>query len=86
MGKCKFHWNYDLLVNFVHYAILDDQEYEIIKGVVQGHTTKEISRAVSLSTATVDRRIKVLREKYDNLVGLYPDIFPPRSKKGESLL
>lgn len=86
MSKCKFHWNFDLLVNFVHYAVLDDEEYEIMKGVVQNKTTKEIADIVNLSTATVDRRIKVLREKYDALVIKYPDIFPKREKGSTTIL
>lgn len=80
MARCKFHWNYDLLINFVHYGILDNDEYEIMKGIIQRKTTKEIAKALTLSPSTVNRRIRTLRAKYDELVKLYPNIFPPREK------
>ncbi len=78
MARCKFHWNYDLLMNFVHYGCLDNDEYEIMKGIVQGLTTKEISKDLGLSPSTVNRRITSLRKKYDELSNEHPTNFPPR--------
>lgn len=85
MARCKFHWNYDLLMNFVHYGILDNDEYEIMKGMIQRKTTKEIAKTLSLSPSTVNRRIHTLREKYDELSKIYPNMFPPR-EKGEGFI
>lgn len=78
MARCKFHWNYDLLMNFVYYSCLDNDEYEIMKGIVQGLTTKEISKELGLSPSTVNRRITSLRRKYDKLSKEFPENFPPR--------
>lgn len=79
MRKTAIFWTDDLLEKFIKTAMLDSIDSRIIQLRIYSYTIKEIAESVGLSTSTVSRRIKLLKEKYDELeAGGYG--FPPRHR------
>lgn len=79
MRKTATFWTDDLLEKFIKTAMLDSTDSRIIQLRIYSYTIEEIAESVGLSTSTVSRRIKLLKEKYDELeAGGYG--FPPRQR------
>lgn len=79
MRKTASFWTDDLLERFIKTAMLDSTDSRIVQLRIYSYTIDEIAETVGLSTSTVSRRIKLLKEKYDELeAGGYG--FPPRQR------
>lgn len=79
MRKTASFWTDDLLERFIKTAMLDSTDSRIVQLRIYSYTIAEIAETVGLSTSTVSRRIKLLKEKYDELeAGGYG--FPPRQR------
>ena len=71
----ELNWNYDTLIDFIYFSDLTLEQYIIVKCLVLRMTSKQISKYTGLSTATVDRRIKTIKDEYNKTVKKYPEIF-----------
>lgn len=71
----ELSWNYDTLIDFIYFSDLTLEQYIIVKCLVLRMTSKQISKYTGLSTATVDRRIKTIKDEYNKAVEKYPEIF-----------
>ena len=79
MRKTASFWTDDLLERFIKTAMLDSTDSRIVQLRIYSYIIDEIAETVGLSTSTVSRRIKLLKEKYDELeAGGYG--FPPRQR------
>lgn len=71
----ELSWNYDTLVDFIYFSDLTLEQYIIVKCLVLRMTSKQISKYTGLSTATIDRRIKNIKDEYTKIVDKYPEVF-----------
>lgn len=67
MRKTAAFWTDDLLEKFIKTAMLDSTDSRIVQLRIYSYTIEEIAESVGLSTSTVSRRIKLLKDKYDEL-------------------
>lgn len=70
-------WNRIIYDEFVRFALLTDFEKEVLKTRLQNKTIIEQSLLLHCSKSTIDRTIKKLKKKYDE-VQPYSDILPKR--------
>lgn len=70
-------WNKIILEEFIKEAMLTKEEEEVMRTRVAGWTRVEQSMKLGMSTQKIDRIIKRLKVKYDN-VAAYDPILPPR--------
>lgn len=70
-------WNNIILDEFVKLAALTEDEEKIMRTRVRGWTITQQSIAFDMSPAAVNRIIKRLKIKYDN-VQPYSQLLPPR--------
>lgn len=77
-------WNKLILEEFINLASLTEDEEHIIRLRVVGYTNEQIALKLGLSRSTVNRYIKRLKQKYDN-VEKYSVILPPRKKNAKEL-
>lgn len=75
-------WNKLILEEFIREACLTKDEEMIIRTRVAGWSRVKQSMELNMSLATVDRLIKSLKKKYDN-VQKYDPILPPRRSSAE---
>lgn len=75
-------WNKLILEEFIREACLTKDEEMIIRTRVAGWSRVKQSMELNMSLATVDRLIKSLKKKYDN-VQKYDPILPPRKTSAE---
>lgn len=75
-------WNKLILEEFIREACLTKDEEMIIRTRVAGWSRVRQSMELNMSLATVDRLIKSLKKKYDN-VQKYDPILPPRKTSAE---
>lgn len=78
----RVEWNKIILEEFIDLATLTKTEEQIMRTRVAGWTRIEQSMTFGLSIATVDRIIKRLKEKYDQ-VQPYSPLLPPRRESAE---
>lgn len=77
-------WTKIILEEFIELANLDETEEMIMRTRAAGWTRTEQSMKLCLSLATVDRAIKRLKAKYDQ-VQPYSVLLPPRKESAEEL-
>lgn len=77
-------WTKIILEEFIELANLDETEEMIMRTRAAGWTRTEQSMKLSLSLATVDRIIKRLKAKYDQ-VQPYSVLLPPRKESADEL-
>lgn len=66
---------------FLEVAILTDDEKSVLEDrVIKNMSRVQISMLMNVSLATVDRTIKSLREKYDQVQTEYPTEFSMRRR------
>lgn len=65
--KTTVSWNEELYMIFCKSAMLSDLEREVLRLRIMEATVSEISDELGVSKSTVDRTVKKLREKYDEL-------------------
>lgn len=70
-------WNKIIVETFVSEAMLSKEEEMILRTRVSGWTRQKQSMELGMSLATIDRIIKRLKIKYDN-VQKYNPLLPPR--------
>ena len=75
-------WNKIILEEFISLALLTKEEEMIMRTRVAGWTISKQAETFGMSESTVNRYIKLLKEKYDN-VQPYSVILPPRKKSRE---
>ena len=75
-------WNKIILEEFISLALLTKEEEMIMRTRVAGWTISKQAETFGMSESTVNRYIKQLKEKYDN-VQPYSAILPPRKKSQE---
>lgn len=75
-------WNKLILEEFIKEACLTKDEEMIIRTRVAGWSRTKQAMELCMSLATVDRLIKSLKQKYDN-VQKYDPILPPRKSSAE---
>lgn len=75
-------WNKIILERFIELAVLTKDEEEIIRTRVAGWSRTKQSMELGMSLSTIDRIIKRLKIKYDN-VQMYDPILPPRKQSAE---
>ena len=77
-------WNKYVYDRFCELAMLSDFEKEVLETRIKGYSTTKQSLMLNCSVATVNRTIKILKEKYDEVQKL-PDsgLKPRRTSKEE---
>lgn len=75
-------WNKIVLEEFIRLASLTKEEEMIMRTRLAGWTRTRQSMELGMSMATLDRAIKRLKIKYDN-VQKYSVILPPRKFSAE---
>ena len=70
-------WNKIILEEFISLAVLTDEEEKIIRTRVKGWTITKQAMTFGMSPAAVNRVIRRLKIKYDN-VQPYSPLLPPR--------
>lgn len=75
-------WNKIILERFIELAILTKEEEMIIRTRVAGWSRVEQSMKFGMSTQKIDRIIRRLKDKYDE-VQVYDPLLPPRKHSKE---
>lgn len=75
-------WNKIILETFIEEGCLTKEEEIVLRTRVAGWSRTEQSIKLGLSLSTVDRAIKSLKLKYDN-VQVYNPILPPRKSSAQ---
>ena len=70
-------WNKLIVETFITEAMLSEDEEMILRTRVAGWSRVQQSEKLGMSLSTVDRIIKTLKEKYDNVQKYYV-MLPPR--------
>lgn len=61
----KVPWNRAILDEFISFAMLTDEETEVLRARVAGWSRVKMCHHFNMSLATVDRIIKTLKTKYE---------------------
>lgn len=72
-------WNKIVVNEFISLACLTEDETQVLKRWADGWDITKIAMHHGMSTRTVDRIIKRLRKKYDE-VQMYSPLLPERKK------
>lgn len=72
-------WNKIAIEEFISLACLTEEETEVLRQWAAGWSIVKIAMHHGMSTRTVDRIIKRLRDKYDE-VEIYTPLLPSRKK------
>lgn len=70
-------WNAELLAEFARLAMLSELEYGIMETRIKGMCRTEQARKFGLSIDSIDKKIKLLKQKYDRVQPL-SDKLPKR--------
>lgn len=70
-------WNAVLLDEFIKLAMLNEEEIYIMKARLKGDSRVKISMDLNVSIPTLDRKISILKKKYDD-AQKSSDILPVR--------
>ena len=77
-------WTKATIENFIEYGNLDEEEAYIIR--TRGRKSRvEQSMKLNRSVSWVDKRIRILKSKYDTTQKQYPELFKPRAKSSKYL-
>lgn len=77
-------WNKLIVETFIEEAMLTEDEEMILRTRVAGWSRIKQSEKLGMSLSSVDRIIKTLKEKYDN-VQKYCVMLPPRRNSAKEL-
>lgn len=78
----EIKWNKLIVETFVEEAMLNKDEEWILRTRVAGWTISQQCDFMGCSKSTMDRYIKVLKQKYDD-VSKYNPLLPPRKSSKE---
>ena len=70
-------WNKIILEEFINLALLTKEEEMILRTRIYGWTVREQADRLNMSVSSVNRIIKKLKNKYDD-VEKFSTILPPR--------
>lgn len=85
--KTKVPWTKTLLEKFVEEGLLTEDEEKILRTRIAGWSIAKQSMELNMSTATVSRIIKDLKQKYLVVSSNHPDFFPSmKTSKYEDVL
>ena len=73
-------WTRAILDEFKHLALLTEFEEMVLDSKIKGWSRTKQAIEFNCSISTIDRTLKQLRIKYDN-VCKYSDLLPPRRQK-----
>lgn len=73
----KLIWNKLILDEFCSIALLSDSERFLVESRIKGLTILEQAEQLNLSVSSVNRMIRRIKDKYDN-VQKYSDVLPKR--------
>lgn len=74
-------WNKKVLEKFISEAFLTDFEELVLRTRIEkSWPRKRQARELNCSMATLDRTIRRLKDRYDEIQQLYPDDLPKRKK------
>ena len=73
----KLIWNKLILDEFYSIALLSDSERFLVESRIKGLTILEQAEQLNLSVSSVNRMIRRIKDKYDN-VQKYSDVLPKR--------
>lgn len=71
-------WTKKTFEDFCEYGMLNSEEIFLLKTRIDGMPISEQSYHLNCSPSTVDRKISLLKRKYDAVQKQHPDLFPPR--------
>lgn len=74
--KTKVPWTKTLLEKFVEEGLLTKDEEKILRTRIAGWSIAKQSMELGMSTATVSRIIKDIKQKYSTVSSNHPDFFP----------
>ena len=72
-------WNKIILEEFINLALLTKEEEMILRTRIYGWTVREQADKLNMSVSSVNRIIKRLKNKYDD-VEKFSTILPPRKR------
>lgn len=75
-------WNKIILEEFINLALLTKDEEMILRTRIYGWTVREQADKLNMSVSSVNRIIKRIKNKYDD-VEKYSTILPPRKRSGK---
>ena len=85
--RTKVPWTKSMLEKFIEEALLTEDEERILRTRVAGWSIAKQSIELNMSTSTVSRLAKAVRQKYVIVQSRFPDFFPPiKSSKYEEAL
>ena len=73
-------WNRVTFEEFKTLALLTDFEIEVLECRIKGWSRTKMSYELNCSLSTIDRTLKNIRSKYDD-VYKYSNVLPPRLQK-----
>ena len=73
-------WNKIILEEFINLALLTKEEEMILRTRIYGWTVREQADRLNMSVSSVNRIIKRLKNKYDD-VEKFSTILPPRKSR-----
>lgn len=76
MARKHVHWTKEVTEMFIEEGMLSGIEVEVLMMRLQNKTIKEMSHELNVSTRTIDRILKSLRDDYDDIQKRHPDKFP----------
>lgn len=74
----KLIWNKLILEEFCAIALLSDSERFLVESRIKGLTILEQAEQLNLSVSSVNRMIRRIKDKYDN-VQKYSEVLPKRN-------
>lgn len=76
-------WTDDIYRAFVTEAMLSDADAELLRQTIKGDTIQHMALQEHMGTATVSRRIRWMRDKYDTIQPQSKILPIRRAQKGE---
>ena len=74
--RLKVPWTKSMLEKFIEEALLTDDEERVLRTRVAGWSITKQSIELSISSSTISRIIRNIRQKYITIQASAPDVFP----------
>lgn len=75
-------WNKYICETFIELAMLTKEEEMVLRTRIAGFSRLQQAEKLNMSVATIDRIIKELKRKYDNIQKFDP-LLPPRKRSDQ---
>ncbi len=73
-------WNKIILDEFIRLAMLTEFEEKVLRTQISGWSRVKQSMEFSVAVETIDKALKIIRQKYD-MVQPFSSVLPVRKKK-----